>query len=373
MPATMTQRVLIAVLAAAALVGGGLYLRSPHRPKLAQNVTPPTVETVHPRRVDLVSKVDSNATIEAFETADLYPKVSGYLSTVSVDIGDHVKSGQLLAVIVIPELEKEFAEDKAQLEAKRANLALQKTTLRRQEDLFNGHGITEQAFDEIRAKTAIAAADADVATATVARVQTMLSYTRILAPFDGVVARRLVNRGDFVQAATAARTSPLFTVQQISTIRVFCEVPESDVSQLKIGDAAAVKPYGMVGKEFTGKIARFAYKLDIETRTMRTEVDLSNPQEVLYPGMYAQVSLETERHPNALALPASSIVADGEGSFVNLIRDHHVQHQRVKTGMTDAGLIEILEGLPEDAEVVKSGKSAPPAGAEVYAVIQDVP
>jgi len=369
----MTRRVLIAVLAAAAVIGTGLYVRGTHRQPLAQSVAAPTVDTVHPRRVDLVHKIDSNATIEAYETADLYPKVSGYLSTVSVDIGDHVKSGQLLAVIVIPELEKEFAEDQAQLEAKRANLALQKTTLKRQEELFNGHGITEQAFDDIRAKTAIAAADADVAIATVERVKTMLGYTRIVAPFDGVVARRLVNRGDFVQAATAARTSPLFTVQQISTIRVFCEVPEGDVSQLKIGDAAAVNPYGMVGQEFMGKIARFAYKLDVETRTMRTEVDLPNPKEALYPGMYARVSLETDRHPNALALPASSIVTDGGGSFVNLVRDHHIEHQRVKTGMTDAGLVEITEGLPDDAQVVATGRSAPPAGTEVQPVIHNVP
>jgi RND family efflux transporter MFP subunit len=367
----MTTRVLLAALVAAVLIGGILYIRTAHRSAPAQRAAPPTVETVHARRADLVRKLDSNATIEAFETADLYPKVSGYLSTVSVDIGDHVKSGQLLAVIVIPELEKEFAEDKAQLEAKRANLALQKTTLRRQEELFNGHGITEQALDEIRAKTAIAAADADVATATVDRVQTMLSYTRILAPFDGVVARRLVNRGDFVQAATAGRTSPLFTVQQIDTIRVFCEVPESDVSQLKIGDAAAVMPYGMVGKEFKGTIARFAYKLDIETRTMRTEVDLPNPREVLYPGMYAQVSLETDRHPNALALPASAIVTDGGASFVNLIRDHHIQHQAIKTGMTDGSRVEILEGLTDDAEIVTTGKSAPPAGTEVQTAVRD--
>jgi multidrug efflux pump subunit AcrA (membrane-fusion protein) len=119
----------------------------------------PIVETVHPHRVDLIHRLDSNATIEAYETADLYPKVSGYLSEVKVDIGDHVKSGQLLAVISIPELEKELAEDKAQLEAKQADLALQQLTLKRQETLFRAKGITEQALDEIRSKTAIAAAE----------------------------------------------------------------------------------------------------------------------------------------------------------------------------------------------------------------------
>src|ERR1035441_4737504 len=154
----MNKNLLIVLLVAAALIGVGIYMFGGHKAKPTVTVAPPTVETAHPRRVDLVHKVDSNATIEAYETADLFPKVSGYLSTVSVDIGDHVKSGQLLALIVIPELEKEFAEDKAQLEAKRANLELQKITLKRQQELFNGHGITEQAFDEIKAKTAIATA-----------------------------------------------------------------------------------------------------------------------------------------------------------------------------------------------------------------------
>lgn len=357
---------------AAVLIGVSVYVLGDHKGKPAPSAaSPPVVDTERPRRADLAHKVDSNATIEAYETADLFPKVSGYLSTVSVDIGDHVKAGQLMALIVVPELEKEYAEDKAQLQAKQANLELQKLTLKRQEELFAGHGITEQAFDEIKAKMAIAGADADLATATVARVKTMLDYTRIVAPFDGVVARRLVNRGDFVQTATAARTNPLFTVQQISTVRVFCEVPESDVSRLKIDDAATVRPYGMPDKAFAGKISRFAYKLDAETRNMRTEVDLSNPNEVLYPGMYAQVTLETERRPNVLALSMSAVVTEGENSFVNLVQEGHIKHQPVKTGIADGGVVEIIEGIAENAQVVTLAKTAPPAGTAVRTAVHN--
>jgi multidrug efflux pump subunit AcrA (membrane-fusion protein) len=106
---------------------------------------------------------------------------------------------------------------------------------------------------------------------------------------------------------------------------------------------------------------------------MRTEVDLPNPNEVLYPGMYAQVSLETDRHPHALTLPASSIVSDAGGAFVNVVQDSHVKRQPVKTGMTEGGVVEIIDGLPDDAQVVTTGKSAPPAGTAVQAVLHDAP
>src|SRR5246500_4956412 len=154
----------------------------------------------------------------------------------------------------------------------------------------------------------------DLAAATVEKTKTLLAYTQIVAPFDGVVARRLVNRGDLVQAATATRTTPstgsLFTVQRIDTIRVFCDVPENDVPHLHIGDPAIVKPYGLQGKPFVGTVTPFSFILHPATRNMRTEIDLPNPEERLYPGMYAEVSLEMNRHPDALTVPAAAVGTD---------------------------------------------------------------
>jgi len=138
-------------------------------------------------------------------------------------------------------------------------------------------------------------------------------YSQIVAPFDGVVARRLVNRGDLVQAATATRMTPLFTVQRIDIIRVFCDVPESDVSHLHIADPAIVKPFGFDGKPFIGNVTRFSTRLNPETRNMRTEIDLPNPEERLYPGMYAEVSLEMNRRPDVLTVPAAAVGSDGDG------------------------------------------------------------
>jgi RND family efflux transporter MFP subunit len=341
--------------------------------------------------------LQTNATLEAFEQADLFAKVSGYLSDVRVDIGDHVKAGQVLAVIEVPEMEQELAEDEAQLDAKqsaletarrevdhqRANVTLQNVTLRRQEVLFNQHWVTAQALDQARAQAAIATADlavaeanttqaaaqVDLSAATVERIKTLIAYAQIVAPFDGVVTRRLVNRGDLVQAATVTRTTPsagsLFTVQRIETIRVFCDVPENDVPRLRVGDPAIVKPSGFDGKPFVGKVTRFSLRLDPETRNMRTEIDLPNPEERLYPGMYAEVSLEMKRRPDALTVPAAAVGSDADGTFIYTIKDNRVARLAIKSGLTDNGRIEVTAGLSEESPVVATIASAPLPGTVV--------
>jgi RND family efflux transporter MFP subunit len=326
-----------------------------------------TVETIRPIRADMARSFNTNGTLEAFETADLYPKVSGYLADVRVDIGDRVRMGQVLAVISLPETEKELAEAEATVAAKRANLALQQITLQRQENLLRIQGTAQQNYDEAKGNAGVAAAEADLAAATADKIRTMLAYSRITAPFDGVVAQRQVNRGDFVQSASSGRTTPLFTVQRVDVIRVFCNVPESDVANLRVGLPASIKPYGLE-KPITGKVARFAGRLDPATRNMRTEIDVPNPGGRLYPGMYAQVSLETERHPNALTLPVSSVGTDPGGKFVYVVDQGRIVRQPIRIGMTEGGIIEVVGGLADKAEIVMIVQGAPPPGTTVKAV-----
>jgi len=355
--------------------------------------SPPRVEVVRPRRATVAQRLQTNATLAAFEEADLFAKVSGYLSDVRVDIGDHVKAGQVLAVIDVPEMEQELAEAKAQLESRRsslesarrqldhskADLALQSALAKDRDQLGEGRGfISDRTLDQVHANAEIAKADlgvaeanrdlaanqVDLAAATVEKIKTLLAYTQIIAPFDGVVARRQVNRGDLVQAATATRTTPsagsLFTVQRIDTIRVFCDVPENDVPHLHVGDPAVVKPAGFDGQPFIGNVTRFSLRLDPETRNMRTEIDLPNPNERLYPGTYAEVSLEMNLRPNALTVPTAAVGSDGDGDFVYTITDHRITRLAVKTGLTDNGRIEVTAGLSEETPVVASTKGAPP-------------
>ena len=215
------------------------------------------------------------------------------------------------------------------------------------------------------ANRAFAAAQVNLATATVERIETLLAYAQIVAPFDGVVARRLVNRGDLVQAATSTRTKPLFTVQRIDTIRVFCDVPENDVPHLHLGDSAIVKPYGFEGKPFVGSVTRFSLRLNPETRNMRTEIDLPNPEQWLYPGMYAEVSLEMNRRPDALTVPAAAVGSDGVSNFVYTITDNRITRLAINIGLTDRGRTELTGGLSKETQVVTTFRAAPSPGTAV--------
>jgi multidrug efflux pump subunit AcrA (membrane-fusion protein) len=265
------------------------------------------------------------ATLQAFFVTDLYAKASGYVSQINNDIGDHVKKGQVLAVIEDPELQAQFEkaqaavqQAKAALEvAKRrlagmqADLTLQQVTLKRQEELFAGKAATAQALDEAKAKEDVssanvetgkaqitsAEADLQVAKAEAARVQALLQYDKIVAPFDGVVTQRRVNPGDLVQWATSTRTGPLLTCQQLDVVRVFADVPEASAAGIRPGLPAEVKLYGPAGVTVHGTVTRIATALDPATRTMRVEIDLPNPDEQLLPGMYAQVTLGPEPQP----------------------------------------------------------------------------
>jgi multidrug efflux pump subunit AcrA (membrane-fusion protein) len=262
------------------------------------------------------------ATIQAFFVTDLYAKDSGYVSQVNHDIGDHVKIGQVLAVIEDPELQAQSDRAQAgvqqakaalevaqrQLAGMQADLTLQQVTLKRQKQLFAGKASTAQALDEAQAKQGVssanvetgkakitsAEADLQAAKAEAERFQALLQYGKIVAPFDGVVTRRLVNPGDLVQAATSTRTAPLFTLQKLDTVRVFADVPEASAAGIRPGLPADVKLYGPAGVTVHGTVTRIATALDPATRTMRVEIDLPNPGEKLLPGMYAQVTLGPE-------------------------------------------------------------------------------
>ena len=324
--------------------------------------TPQTQPSGAPPSGTAPQSVTVIATVEAFWSADQYAKTAGYVSDVKHDMGDRVKKGEVLAILYVPELEKNLVQAKASLEARRqmkkaadaavrqaqqalsvakgqlegykAEQFLAQVTLKRQEELSAGKAATAQQLDDARAKGMaaqasvgvgeaklasaqadiqaaeanrdVAAAQVDVADAQVQEVQALLEYTHILAPFDGVVTRRQVSPGDLVQGATTTRTAPLFTVQQLSTMRVFCDVPESQTAGVVVGAEAAVKLYGLSGQVIKGKVTRLANAIEPVSRTMRTEIDLPNPEGVLRPGMYAQVTIKLQQsRPGADAAAAA--------------------------------------------------------------------
>jgi multidrug efflux pump subunit AcrA (membrane-fusion protein) len=311
-------------VAVIAIAAGAVTSQSQSKPA-ASGDSPPTSDKEGRPLVPVVVP----ATIQAFFVTDLYAKNAGYVSQINADIGDHVKKGQVLAVIENPELQAQFekaqaavAQGKAALDvAKRqlagmeADLVLQRATLERQKELYAGKAATAQTLDEARAKEGVAAAavetskakislaDADLqaAKAEADRLQALLQYDKIIMPFDGVVTRRLVNPGDLVQSATATRAAPLFTCQKLDVVRVFADAPEASAAAIRPGTRAEVKLWGET--TIQGSVTRVATALDPETRTMRVEIDLPNPDEKLQPGMYAHVTLGVQPDKLGAAKP----------------------------------------------------------------------
>jgi HlyD family secretion protein len=299
----------------------------PRRPRTESALLTQSPETAGNSNIGQSSAVLVPATIQAFFVTDLYAKVSGYVSQINNDIGDRVRKGQALAVIANPELQAQFDKAEAavqqaaaavevakrQITGMQADLALQEVTLRRQKELFAGKAATAQMLDETQAKHGISAANVEIgkaklvsaeadlraAKADAEKVQALLQYNRITAPFDGVVTRRLVNPGDLVQAAISTRTTPLFTIQQIDTVRVLADVPEWSAVGIHPGLASEVTLYGPGEIIFHGSVTRTATAMDPASRTMRVEIDLPNPDGTLRPGMYAKVTLRPEPRPTA--------------------------------------------------------------------------
>jgi multidrug resistance efflux pump len=324
---------LVATLASAAVAGGALAQSATTAPGAATAPAAPSVVAV--------------ATVEPYWSADQYAKVSGYVSEVKADIGDRVAKGQLLAAVDVPEVQIEVAAARAGLAARekmaaaaaaaveqaqtalevakrqaagaRAEQQLADATLKRQEELFADKAATGQQIDEVRARTevaratagvaaakiaaaeadlkaaqaaeAVAKANVDLAASGVARAEALAAYTKITAPFDGVVTRRGVSPGDLVQAATAARTTVLFTVQRTDRLRVACDLPEAGAPSVRVGDEAEVRFPSLGGaRPLRAAVSRLAGAVNPSTRTMRVEIDLDNQAGRLRPGMYAQVT-----------------------------------------------------------------------------------
>jgi RND family efflux transporter MFP subunit len=362
------------------------------------------------------------AQIDAFEETPLYPKVSGYVAKVMVDIGDRVEKDQLLAELSVPELEADLVHAAAlvtQAEAgiKKAQAAVRAmeaaaktahTQIRQAEaavaraaaqherwkseharitELAAKGSVTKKLVDETlnqlkaaeaaqteaeaavdSATAAFAQSEADVeksrseesaavaalgvAKATRARAEAMLAYTRIKAPFKGVVTERNVDTGHFTQATRSADGRPLFVVSQSDTVRVFVDVPELEATWVDPGDAATVQVQALRNKDVKAKVTRTSWTLNQSNRSLRTEIDIPNEKHELRPGMYATVRITLEEHSNALVLPAAAVIYADSEAFCHTVDGGKITRRPIKLGIRSGGDVEVLEGLKGDETVV---------------------
>ena len=316
--------------------------------KPAAAAAPVSVQLVRPQRGAITRSVTLPGSVAAWQQATLYAKVGGYLKTIAVDKGDAVKAGDLLAEIEVPELLADRAKfqadvDVAAIDFKRVGEAQKKAP-----DL-----VVPQTVDEAHGKL-------EIAQAGMARLETLLGFTKITAPFAGIITRRFVDPGAFIPAATsgsAAQNAALVTLADFSTVRVYLAVPEPEVPLVKKDALALISFQEIPGQTFTGQVTRIAYALDEATRTMLAELDLPNAAFELRPGMYAIVKLSVERHAAALLVPAAAVLTEKAGKSVFTVDVAHKAHRLpIKAGFEDGTAVEILDGLPPAQPVVLLGK-----------------
>jgi RND family efflux transporter MFP subunit len=327
----------------------------------------PAVAVVMVDRADLYEEITIPAEFRPYNEVELHAKVSGYVKQINVDIGDKVKSGELLALLEIPELQDDLdhavaTEQRAAAQYRDAHLAYTRLV---EVNKQHPNLIAQQDLDTAEAKDATAAGALAGAKSEVQKYRTMVSYTRITAPFGGVVTKRYADPGALIQAGTSsAQAMPLVRVSDNNLLRLDFPVSVDYVSGIRLGAPASVIVDSLGNRAFEGKIARFSNRIDDSTRTMIVEMEVPNPTLELLPGMYAKVMLKVDQRPRALAIPVEAVAADGKSVLmVNTAR--HVEERPVKFGIETASRYEVLAGLKEGDLVLLGNAAQVSAGQEV--------
>lgn len=360
------------------------------------SAAPPAVAVARVARGDLTQTLTLAAEFRPFQEIDVHSKVAGYVKSIAVDVGDRVKAGQLLAVLEIPELQDEIRQDEAAVRRNAEEIRRAKADLERAESAHQvahlastrlagvikdrPNLVAQQDVDDATARdrmaeaqvataqAAIAAAEQqlEVSKATQTRTQTLFAYARITAPFDGVVTHRYADTGAMIQAGTASQTQtmPIVRLSENRLLRLTIPVPESAVTHIRLGESVDVRVEAL-GRTYPGKIARFAGRLNADTRTMETEVDVSNANLELIPGMYASADIALERISGALIVPVQALDRDEQKATVMVVTGGQTERREVKTGLELPDRVEVTAGLSENELVVVGSRSQLKAGTAV--------
>jgi RND family efflux transporter MFP subunit len=361
-----------------------------------QEVTAGVVNVV---KKTLSRELTLSSELVPFQEIDVYAKESGYVKTLNVDYGTHVKAGEVMARLEIPELEAQLQEDRAEItnathQVTRAQHELgryqaQDKALHLEYTRLNGVFetqpglVAQQEVDDAQGKDLAAAAQVDAGEAALDAAQSQLTaaqaklihdqslfdYSRITAPFSGVVTNRYANLGTLMQAGTGSSTQaiPLVRLSEDDLFRLAIPVPEAYVRYIHIGDPVNVRVPSL-NQTFPGKVARFSVDVRSDTRTMHTEVDVLNPQRVLLPGLYAEADLQLDRKDNIPSVPVQALIRDGDKASVLVVNTNGVLEQHsVQVGLETSNDAEIVSGLEEGERVVVSDRSGLKAGQKIRA------
>ncbi|WP_174285261.1 efflux RND transporter periplasmic adaptor subunit [Sphingomonas bacterium] len=348
---------IVAAIVAVVLVAIGIGSRSRSHSDLATWTTAqsiPIVSVIHAKAAGQGDALTLPGAVQAYNSAPIYARTNGYVRRWFVDIGDTVRAGQTLAILDAPEVDQQVEAAQADLQTARANRSLAASTATRWRDLLAKDAVSKQETDEkigdLAAKTAIA----NAAAANVRRLGALQGFTKLAAPFGGVVTSRSTQIGQLVTAGSAAASMPLFTVSDLDRIRIYVRVPQSYSGQIRQGMHASVAVPEFPGREFDATLTRTAGAVDPQSGTVLIELQRANGDHALKPGAYAQVKFPLGGDTSAgVRLPASALVVGTEGTRVATVGagDKAVM-KTVTIGRDDGDTVEISAGLTTADQVI---------------------
>lgn len=386
------------IIAGVILLAGGIFVwlwvvrssseaDAPNNAGSGSNVVPAAVARAEPRTI--ANTLTISGEFKPFQDVDVHAKVAGYIKAIYVDVGDHVKDGQTLAILEVPELAaqlagadaavrratEEIGRAKGDLARAQSTHAAAHTAYHRLDDAAKTRQglVAQQELDEAQAKDLEAEAQVasaksalssaqqglEIAQANQRQISAMSNYTRITAPFAGVVTNRYADTGALVAAGTSSspQAIPVVRIAEISVLRLVLPIPESLAAQIHLRDPVKVRVQAL-NQSIEGKISRFADSLDLQTRTMETEIDCDNRDGRLMPGMYTETVLSLREKPNVLSVPLEAVVRNGEDATVLAVNPQNILEERhVKLGLEDSSHVEVLSGISEGEQVVIGNRS----------------
>ena len=392
--------VIVALALAGVLVFWGLFRHAKTEADGADNpehVSAPVAAVVKVGHGTLGTPLTLAGGFKPFQEVDLHAKVAGYIKTMYVDVGSHVKEGQTLALLEVPELAAELsgadaAVRRAKEEIRRAQGDVQRAKSAHEATHAMAERLTQasdsraglvaqQEVDDARAKdlegeaqvssaqAALSAAEQalDVAVATQQQYKALSDYTRITAPFTGVITVRYADTGSLIAAGTSSSTqsAPVVRIAQISVLRLVLPIPESIAGQIRLGDPVKVHVQAL-NQDSVGKVSRFADALDPQTRTMETEIDFQNPGGKLLPGMYVEAKIGVAAKTDVLTVPLEAVETNGsEGTVLVANAQDTLEERKVHLGLQGSTHVEVLSGLSDGERVVIGSRNEFRAGMKI--------
>jgi RND family efflux transporter MFP subunit len=365
------RHLLVIALVALTSAGGGAVYGIIQRAHSAAQVAQwtdqqaiPTVALASLQGGPQVRKLTLPGTIQAYYRAAIYARVSGYLQSWQTDIGAHVKAGQLLASIDIPDLDQQFAQAKADLATATANARLAAVTAERSNALVKAQWVSKQTADNNNSSAAAMKAAMDSASANVKRLEAMEDFKNIVAPFDGIVTARKTDVGALINAGNAGQE--LFEVSDLHKVRIYVQVPQAYTAALQPGLQATFQMPQYPGQQFDATVVTTSNAVELNSRSMLVELQTDNADGKLFAGAYCQVHFQLPNDPNVIRVPATALVPADRGAQVALLgNDGKAVLKPVQLGRDFGDSVEVVAGLSPSDQVIDSPPETLQSGDQV--------